>query len=134
MDIKVRVNETDAMGIINNAKYFTYMEEGRFDFINKLNLQYEKNETFIVAKATCEYIKPGQFGQTLNVETVLKEIGEKSLTLHTNIKDKDKEELIAKGEAIIVYYRIDLQKSLPLPEKLKDQLKEHLDRGEVNYD
>lgn len=131
MEIKVRVSETDAMGIINNANYFTYMEEGRFDLINKLNLQYSKDESFIVAKTTCEYLQQGHFGQTLQVETTVKKIGEKSLTLSSYIRNQETNELIAKGETVIVYYRIDLQQSQPLSEQLKEQLKKRINsRGD----
>jgi len=131
LDISVRMSETDALGIINNARFFTYMEEGRFDLFRQLNLSYSSNETFIVAKAMCEYLKPGYFGQTLNVETIIKKVGEKSLTLLTYIRNKETGELLAKGEVVIVYYRVDLKQSRPMPRKLKEQLMQNFGDGVI---
>lgn len=131
MDIEVRVSETDAMGIVNNARYFTYMEEGRFDLFHKLNLQYSQDETFIVAKAMCEYVKQSYFGQTLHVDTTIKKMGEKSLTLLTYIRNKTTDELIAQGEVILVYYRTDLQQSQAIPQQLKERFKTYI-HGEVD--
>lgn len=129
MEIVVRMSETDALGHINNAKYFTYMEEGRLDFIDKLAFKHSKNEAFIVARTACDYLQQGFHGQTLRVQTTINKIGGKSLTLHSHIYNKETGDLIARGETIVVYFRLDLQESQQIPEQYRKKLKEHMLNG-----
>lgn len=120
------MSETDALGHINNAKYFTYMEEGRFDLINKLDLNYSKNEALIVVRTTCDFLQQGYYGQTLHVQTAVQKMDEKSLTFISHIRNKETDELIAKGETVVVYFRLDLQQSQQIPEKYKNKFKQQM--------
>lgn len=126
MEVVVRLSETDMLGIVNNANFFTYMEEGRMDYINKLNVEYGDNEAFIVARTACDYIQQGLHGQTLLVETSIAKVGTKSVTLDSHIYNKKTGDLVAKGETVVVYYRLDLQEAQEIPEKYHNVLKENI--------
>lgn len=125
LEIKVRVSETDALGHINNKSYFDYMEEGRIDFLKKINMPEDKNHVFILAKTCCEYLRQGYFGQILQVKTTVGKVGTKSLTLISEIFNKETNELIAKGESIVVYFDMNEQQSLHLPFAYKEKLKKY---------
>lgn len=125
----MRVNETDQLGIVNNANYFTYMEEGRLEYLRQLNINDTENDGFIVAKAVCEYLKPAYFDQVLSIETSLVRIGNKSLTFNSNIYDKATQTLIAKGEVIVVYYQVDIKQTKAIPDRLVQKLGKHIVKG-----
>lgn len=124
MKLKVRVSETDLLGHINNKSYFDYIEESTNHFYHETGLSLEDPYTFILAKISCEFINQGFFGQTLRLESYPTEIGHKSVTLVTHIIDDKENELIAKGESVLVYFNVEAQQSLPIPEDMKEKLVE----------
>lgn len=127
MEIKVRVNETDMLGHINHASYFTYMEEARLDFLRGLGMDVkDENFMIVLASATCDFIQQGYFGQSLEVQTTVKKIGTTSFTLGNDILEKESNELIAQGEVTVVYFDKENQKPTPLPAELKEQLQAHM--------
>lgn len=119
MKIKVRVSETDLLGHINNKSYFDYIEESTNHFYTETHLPLEDPYTFILAKISCEFINQGFFGQTLRLESYPKDVGSSSVTLVTNIIHDEKNERIAKGESVLVYFDMDKQQSLPIPEEMR---------------
>lgn len=126
LELKVRVSETDALGHINNKSYFDYMEEGRIDFLKKMDIPNEMNKVFILAKTCCEYLMQGYFGQTFLIKTNVKKIGIKSVTLTTLIVNKKTGDLVAKGEAIVVYFDMNKQESIEIPISYKEELRKYI--------
>ncbi|MFD1039853.1 acyl-CoA thioesterase [Virgibacillus byunsanensis] len=127
MDIKVRVGETDALGHINNTSYFIYMEETRIEFLSEIGIRvHDQDFAFMLASTKCDFSKQGYFGQTLEVLTEVAKIGTKSITLLSTIEDKESGDVIAKGEAVIVYFDVRMQQSIKIPESFKTKLGAHL--------
>lgn len=123
LDIKVRVGETDMLGHINNTSYFIYMEETRIDFLKNLGINIEThNFAFMLASAKCDFISQGYFGQILDITTDVGRIGNKSITLISTMKEKESGELIARGEAVLVYFDTGEQQTVPIPDSFKEKL------------
>lgn len=124
IQIQVRFGETDALGHINNTSYFVYLEEARIRFFESLGYSMKLDEwKFILASTKCDFVSQGYFDQLLTVKTYVSRIGSKSFHLEHDIVCSQTNELIAKGNAIIVYYDFKNQKSEELPELLKEALK-----------
>jgi acyl-CoA thioester hydrolase len=81
---------------------------------------------FILASTKCDFISQGYFNQLLTIKSYISRIGTKSFQLDHDIIDTKTEQLIAKGNAIMVHFDFDLQKSEPLPELLIEHLNQHL--------
>ncbi|MGY0694479.1 acyl-CoA thioesterase [Virgibacillus sp. FSP13] len=127
MEINVRVSETDMLGHINNASYFTYMEETRLEFLQRLGINVRDDDfSIMLVSAKCDFIRQGYFGQTLDVKTTVQRIGKTSFTLCTDMCDKESGNLIARGEATVVYVDIVQQKAAIIPDSFKAALQEHL--------
>jgi acyl-CoA thioester hydrolase len=125
--VSVRFGETDALGHINNTSYFIYLEEARIRFIEALGFKMNVNQwNFILASTKCDFISQGYFNQQLVIKTYVSKIGTKSFHLEHEIHSADTNELIAHGNAVMVYFDFDKQKSEPLPELLKEVLKSSL--------
>ncbi|HLR55118.1 MAG TPA: thioesterase family protein [Pseudogracilibacillus sp.] len=128
MEVDVRVSETDLLGHVNHANYFTYMEEGRLSFLKELGLQVEnENFSIMLASAKCDFIRQGHFNQTLIVNTKVTRVGNSSFNLGSDIIEKASGELIAKGEVTIVYVDISKQKSTPLKQSFREKLNQYLE-------
>jgi acyl-CoA thioester hydrolase len=127
IQIQARFGETDALGHINNTSYFVYLEEARIRFFETLGYSMElKNWKFILASTKCDFVSQGYFDQLLTVKTYVSRIGSKSFQLEHDMVCSQTQQLIAKGNAIIVYYDFANQQSQVLPELLKEGLKSYL--------
>ena len=102
-DIQVRFCETDLVGHVNNVSYFIYFEQARVDFVKMLGTSmFTSDWTLAVVSLHCDYINQAYFDQILEITTSVSRIGEKSFTLVHEIKDKKRQNLIAKGESVVV--------------------------------
>ncbi|WP_027409340.1 acyl-CoA thioesterase [Anoxybacteroides tepidamans] len=123
--IAVRFCETDALGHVNNTNYFVYLEEARIRLFEQLGYSTDVHEwRFILASAKCDFVRQAYFGQTLEVETNVGNIGNKSFQLVHRILDAKTKALVALGEATVVYFNFETQKSEPIP----DELRRHLEK------
>ncbi|MDP4164156.1 MAG: thioesterase family protein [Bacillota bacterium] len=126
IQITVRFGETDALGHINNTSYFIYLEEARIRFLESVGYKMDTNDwKFIIASTKCDFMNQGYFNQILTVKTYVSRIGTKSFQLEHEILCSQTKELIAKGNAVIVYFDFTNQKSENLPELLKEELKSY---------
>ena len=74
MQIRVRYQETDQMGVVHHANYFTYFEMGRTELLRQATgISYQDLENdklkMVVVKAECSYHKPSRFDDLLTLET-----------------------------------------------------------------
>lgn len=73
LEIRVRYQETDAMGILHHANYFTYFEMGRTELLRANGHDYrsvEESGTFmVVVKIGCRYMRPARYDDLLTLRT-----------------------------------------------------------------
>lgn len=122
--VTVRFCETDALGHINNTSYFIYLEEARIQFFESLGYSMNTREwNFIVASTKCDFVNQGYFNQILTIKTYVTKIGTKSFEINHEIICSKTGQLIAKGNAIIVFFDFKEQKSQVIPDLLREGLK-----------
>ncbi|WP_147534304.1 acyl-CoA thioesterase [Bacillus marasmi] len=125
--IKTRYCETDAFGHVNNVSYFIYLEQARVDFfIDTCILEKSDNWNFVVASAHCDYIGQAYVNQNLVVKTTVSRIGRSSVTLKHTVINQTNEEIIAKGEVVLVCFDFTKQKSEPLAERVVGKLNNYV--------
>lgn len=125
--VRVRFGETDALGHINNASYFIYTEEARVRFFEAIGYSMgTKQWQFIMASTKCDFLKQGYFNQELTIKTYVSKIGTKSFQLDHEIICTKTQQLIATGEATVVYFDFEKQQSEAIPPKLREKLAENL--------
>ncbi|WJE16529.1 thioesterase family protein [Halobacillus sp. ACCC02827] len=123
-EVTIRFCETDLLGHVNNSNYFIYMEDARVQFFSDCDLVGER-WNFVLASATCDFLKQVYFGQTLLLRSRIVKIGSSSFHLEQEMVDKDTEETAAKGLSIVVQYDFDNGKSLPLSEAQRSNLEKY---------
>jgi len=130
--IQVRFADVDKLGHVNNAKYLTYFEIARMQFFkdefkNISDLDW-KAKGLILAKVEVEYISPIMLDDLVEIETYCTKIGNKSFDLAYRVyKISNHERLLAaKGLSVLVAYNYIEQKSIPLEENWKNELKRFL--------
>lgn len=127
--LTVRFGETDLLGHVNNANYFSYLEHGRVKFFEHVSSEeagfvYDRFQ-FTLASIKCDFIQQTYFNQELTVGTMISHIGNKSFKLEQPIYNRETGELVAVGESVIVCFDFDAQKSRAIPEPLQKILQEN---------
>ncbi len=125
----IRFRDLDAMGHVNNATYFTYMEEARKIFFGEiLNVTSPEDFPFILASISCNFIKPVQLEEkTLEVDLWITSIGRKSFTFkHAIYRTQDPEWVFATGESVQVFFDHQNHKSIEIPETFKLKIADYV--------
>ena len=102
-EIRVRYNETDAMGLLHHSRYLTYFEIARTELYRAQGGSYREMEEsglfFVVARVKVDYKTPARYDDVLNVTAVVSSITPAKL-VHLYEIHRDSE-LIAKGETLL---------------------------------
>ena len=121
-EIKVRFRDLDAMGHVNNAVYFTYMEIARSHFlIGLLNLTNPLKLPVIIADASCTFKASARFGDTIRVTVTVTRIGNKSFELSYEMSNQESQS-IASGRTVMVTYDYINHLAMMIPEKMRKSL------------
>lgn len=81
---------------------------------------------FILASAHCDYKKQIYINERLIVKTFVKQIGRSSFTLGHEIIQQGKEEILAYGEAVLVYFDFIHQQSMPILDEIRNKLERYI--------
>mgnify|MGYP001160866110 CR=1 FL=1 len=78
VDIRVRYEETDKMGVVYHANYFTWFEIARIELLDQLGFPYkqlEKDDYFLpVLSCEASFHSPAFFDDRLQVQVEIKKI------------------------------------------------------------
>src|SRR3972149_5262270 len=114
IEISVRFRDLDGMQHVNNAVYFTYMEQARSEWYRTLmGIRSVGEFDFILARAECDFKAPIGLGETVVVRVKLTKIGDSSFRFRYELRSKATDTLFATGESVLVCY--DYQRAEPLP-------------------
>jgi len=118
--IEVRYGDLDPQGHVNNAKFLTYMEQGRVFYLKQLNLWEGGsfiNLGIILADVQITFRKAIQFGDPVRVGVCISRIGNKSMTSEYRIEDGRDASEFATGSSVLVAYDYRNNRSVPIPEE-----------------
>ena len=106
MDIRIYYEDTDCGGVVYYANYLKYFERARTHYLEERGLSVqgliEQGTQFLVVHAELNYRSPGRYGETLNIETKLAEIGQASLTFAHVIRERTSQKIVVEGSAKLV--------------------------------
>jgi acyl-CoA thioester hydrolase len=125
---KVEFADTDMVGIVHFARFFVYMETAEHEFFAGLGtpalfVDHGSSIGWPRVSATCEYLAPARFGDTLDLHLRVAKKGRSSLTYSIDISREGQP--IARGRVTVVCCRLDGPggiKSVPIPPFLADRI------------
>jgi acyl-CoA thioester hydrolase len=121
IQIRVRYQETDRMGIVYHANYLSYFELGRVEWLRNKGLDYARLEDsgvlLPVVNVSISYKAPARYDQLLSVETELVKIGGASLVFQNKIYDENKR-LLVEGAVTLVATDSSSFKPIKIPSSL----------------
>ncbi len=98
---KVQYYETDQMGIVHHSNYIRWFEEARTDYMEKMGMGYdemeEKGILSPVLSVEADYLKMVRFGETVTIETFIKEYNGIKLTVGYEVIDNQNQCACCRG-------------------------------------
>ncbi len=118
--IEVRYGDLDPQGHVNNAKFLTYMEQGRVFYLKQLKLWEGGsflNMGIILADVQLSFKKAVHFGDPVRVGVRIARLGSKSMTSEYQLEDARDASIFATGTSVLVAYDYQDKRSVPIPEE-----------------
>jgi len=126
-DIVVRWGDMDALGHVNNAKFFTYFESGRLGYFQRLDLtrfRRHESEGPGLVSATCHFRQQVRYPDTLEVGVRVSEVRTRSYTFVVELYRKGTDVLVAEGTSVGVWVDYRAGKAVPVPDAMRAALSE----------
>lgn len=115
--VDVRWRDLDAMSHVNNAVYFTYLEQARVHYLRELGLVEDTPAGigFILAEASCAFKSPLTLGERVTVHVRVSHLGRSSFDFDYRLESEDGR-LVAEAHTTQVRYDYHQSQSVPLSE------------------
>jgi acyl-CoA thioester hydrolase len=115
----------DAMGHVNNAVYFRYVESGRiayFKAVGATDVSANITEGPILADIQCSYIGQLHYPAQIDIGTRTAKIGTKSFTVEAGIFRDGEEAPVATSRAVVVWFNYEQQHTTEVPDDLRARI------------
>ncbi len=127
-DIRVQGFHIDVNGHVNNARYLEFMETARWEYLQKY-FDYaffeEQGWNFVIVRINIRYKRASLLNEELEVETYIKEIGDRIVTMMQTIRLKGTKLIASRAEVSWVLYDQKSEKSVKLSPDLLKHFKLH---------
>lgn len=114
--------DMDALGHVNNGRYFDYFQEARIEWLKSIQLDMKQETGPVVIRIEATFLKPIIYPATLTLKSYLHSLGRSSLMMDHELYQQ--EQLMTQGSSKIVWVDYQLNKSIPLPESIRELFKE----------
>ncbi|AVB75834.1 acyl-CoA thioester hydrolase [Methanococcus maripaludis] len=125
-----RFGDVDGLKHVNNIVPAIWFEQARnplFEiFVPDFDLSYEK-WNLIMVRTEFDFVGQMYLGMDVEIRSYISKIGNSSFTMYQEAWQNGK--LAVKGKAVAVHYDFVNQKSVPIPDSIKEKLKEHFIEG-----
>jgi acyl-CoA thioester hydrolase len=122
---RVRFGETDMMGVVYYANFFSWLEVGRMSLLRDVGLAYKdwrkRGIRIPVVQAHADYRSPARFDDEVVVKTKVARIGNKSVRFENEVYRLPEMKLLCTGHTVHAF--IDRAgKTVPIPEDIREKL------------
>ncbi len=125
--IEVRYGDLDPQGHVNNARYFTYIEQARTQYIRRLGLWHGGSFIdfgVILADVQMTFKSPIVYGQAVRVGARVSQIGTKSFKMDYCLEDAADGKELASGTSVLVAFDYHSGKTISLPREWRKAIME----------
>ncbi len=123
-ETKIRFSDLDAMRHVNNATFIQYLESARLGWWLHATKRHGLDALdMILARTEIDYRAPAFFGEAVRVGVRCAWLRRSSFGLELRVEEAASGRLLAEAKKVSVYYDFAAQRSLPVPEAIRAQLK-----------
>jgi len=119
LPIQVRYGDVDAQRHVNNAVYFTFMEQARAAYLQHLGLWDGRDFDaigIILAETRCTFLAPIRLETPVRVGVRTVRLGTKSMEIAYSIENASTGQVLATGQSVQVAYDYLKAMSIPIPD------------------
>ena len=118
--------DQDALGHINHARYLTYFEQARCEYVagRGVSIPDDSQQGPVVAHIECRYRAPVKFPAMVRVYLRPTLIKQSVFRMEYAIYNDTKGELAADGSALLIWTDLATGRRVPLPEVVLERLRE----------
>jgi len=121
----IRWGDMDAMGHVNNAVYFRYIESARIAWFDSLGHAPDPRGTGpVVVNASCTFLRPLVYPGDIELRTFAGKPGRSSFETRVEIRRTGEDAVYAEGRAKVVWVDHAAGKSVPLPDAMRRLIEE----------
>lgn len=110
--------DMDALGHVNNGRYFDYFQEARIEWLKSLGLDLQQPEGPVVVHVAATFLKPLIYPATVTITSSISQLGRSSILMEHKLHQDDT--LMTEGISKIVWVNYQKNKSVPLPLAIRD--------------
>lgn len=121
-DVRVRLPETDAFGVVYHGAYFTYFDVARMDYLRAIGLMdvvKAGRASNLIVRTSADFKSPGRFDEELTVRARVAEIGTTSFSFDFRVERKADGALVAVGGSTHVAVDPKSLRPVPVPDELR---------------
>ncbi len=112
---KLRFNDTDMLGHINNAIYSVILEAGRVELVREAGiLKPEAGHGVVIARLELDFLREMNWPGDVRCETVIHKLGNKSFHLRQHLIYEN--EITARAHTVLAAFDMTTRKAMPLTE------------------
>lgn len=110
--------DMDALGHVNNGRYFDYFQEARIEWLRDINIAMSGTTGPVVIHVACTFLKPVVYPATLSLKSSIHSLGNSSIVMDHDLYQN--EVLMAQGLSKVVWVDYQKGKSVPLPQVIRN--------------
>ena len=128
--LQARFRDCDLFGHVNNAVYFTYMEEARWAYWRELTGDHVQDRLpgLILARAEIDFLRPIRPNERIVIWLGTTRIGRTSISMDCEMLDEQGSAL-ARGKAVMVTYDYSTAQPVPVPDWARTRIEEYEGRN-----
>lgn len=124
MQVKIYYHHTDCGGVVYYANYLKFLEEARTEFLAEKGLSVkelaEQGSLFVVARQEIDYKLPAFYGDILDIDTRISEVGRVRVGFDYEIRNQNNQ-VVSRAKTILVFVNKNLKPKI-IPEQIHNLL------------
>ncbi|MHC4608375.1 MAG: acyl-CoA thioesterase [Planctomycetota bacterium] len=123
-EVRVRLSETDAFGIVFHAHFFTYFDVARMDYLRNLDalphISPDHGNQNAIVHVEADFKSPARFDDVLVVHARISEIGRSSFTFEFLGMHRKENRVVATGRTVLVVLDPKTWKPKTVPDSFRE--------------
>jgi len=129
--LQVRFRDIDAFGHVNNAVFFSYVEQARIRYLLDVlhpDMGFDRLP-LILARVELDYRSPLMFGEEVTVETRVDRVGRTSFAMGHRMTATPDERTVGDVRTVLVTYDYAVARPMPVPDGWRERFATHEGRS-----
>ena len=125
VEFRPRFSDLDAFGHVNNARYFTYFEEGRSGYLGRLGIFMPPASpvSIVIQRAECTFLLPVLHHHLVRVYVRADDWGKSRFSFHYALWLPEEDLLAASGSTRVAAWHLKSRRSTAIPADFLEKMR-----------